>query len=134
MAYKFSNKSISKIDTCHPLIREWVYKAMEYQRFDITIIEGHRSDERQDELKRQNLSRLSGGQSKHNHFPSLAIDLLPSPTTKWEDIETFKRFGEFMIGVAAGLNMLVRWGGDWDMDGKTNDQKFNDYVHFELII
>lgn len=134
MAYKFSNRSIDKINTCHESLRELVYKAMEYQRFDIVVIEGHRSNERQDELKRQKLSEKSAGESKHNHFPSLAIDLMPSPATKWDDIETFKRFGEFMIGVAAGLDILIRWGGDWDMDGKTNDQKFNDYVHFELII
>ncbi len=134
MTYKFSNKSINKIDTCHESLREIIYKAMEYQRFDIVVIEGHRSNERQDELKRQNLSKKSGGESKHNHMPSLAIDLMPSPNTKWEDIETFKRFGEFIIGVAAGLDILIRWGGDWDMDGKTNDQKFNDYLHFELII
>jgi len=134
MAYKFSNRSIDKINTCHESLRELVYKAMEYQRFDIVVIEGHRSNERQDELKRQKLSEKSAGESKHNHFPSLAIDLMPSPATKWEDIETFKRFGEFIIGVAAGLDILIRWGGDWDMDGKTNDQKFNDYVHFELII
>ena len=134
MAYKFSNRSINKINTCHESLRELVYKAMDYQRFDIVVIEWHRSNERQDELKRQKLSEKSAGESKHNHFPSLAIDLMPSPTTKWDDIETFKRFGEFMIGVAAGLDILIRWGGDWDMDGKTNDQKFNDYVHFELII
>ena len=134
MAYKFSNRSINKINTCHESLRELVYKAMDYQRFDIVVIEGHRSNERQDELKRQKLSEKSAGESKHNHLPSLAIDLMPSPTTKWEDIETFKRFGEFIIGVAAGLDILIRWGGDWDMDGKTNDQKFNDYVHFELII
>ena len=134
MAYKFSNRSIDKINTCHESLRELVYKAMDYQRFDIVVIEGHRSDERQGELKRKNLSKKSAGESKHNYFPSLAIDLMPSPTTKWDDIETFKRFGEFMIGVAAGLDILIRWGGDWDMDGKTNDQKFNDYVHFELII
>ena len=134
MAYKFSNRSIDKINTCHESLRELVYKAMDYQRFDIVVIEGHRSDERQGELKRKNLSKKSAGESKHNYFPSLAIDLMPSPTTKWDDIETFKRFGEFIIGVAAGLDILIRWGGDWDMDGKTNDQKFNDYVHFELII
>ena len=134
MAYKFSNRSIDKINTCHESLRELVYKAMDYQRFDIVVIEGHRSDERQGELKRKNLSKKSAGESKHNYFPSLAIDLMPSPTTKWDDIETFKRFGEFIIGVAAGLDILIRWGGDWDMDGKTNDQKFNDYVYFELII
>ncbi|WP_232367585.1 M15 family metallopeptidase domain-containing protein [Alteromonas pelagimontana] len=30
------------------------------------------------------------------------------------------------------ITHLVRWGGDWDMDGQTLDQKFNDLPHFEL--
>ncbi len=40
MTYKFSNKSINKIDSCHESLREIIYKAMEYQRFDIAVIEG----------------------------------------------------------------------------------------------
>jgi len=28
--------------------------------------------------------------------------------------------------------MKIRWGGDWDMDTQTKDNKFDDLVHFEL--
>jgi hypothetical protein len=27
----------------------------------------------------------------------------------------------------------VRWGGDWDGDFETKDNKFDDLVHFEIL-
>jgi len=30
------------------------------------------------------------------------------------------------------LGVPIRWGGDWDRDDRTSDNKFNDYVHFEV--
>jgi len=30
------------------------------------------------------------------------------------------------------MGMKIRWGGDWDMDTQTKDNKFDDLVHFEL--
>ena len=29
-------------------------------------------------------------------------------------------------------SLKIRWGGDWDMDTQTKDNKFDDLVHFEL--
>jgi len=30
------------------------------------------------------------------------------------------------------MGLKIRWGGDWDMDTQTKDNKFDDLVHFEL--
>ena len=30
------------------------------------------------------------------------------------------------------LNVNVRWGGDWDSDGETKDNRFDDLVHVEI--
>ena len=38
----------------------------------------------------------------------------------------------FVIGLAAGIDVNLRWGGDWDRDFDLKDQRFNDYPHFEL--
>jgi peptidoglycan L-alanyl-D-glutamate endopeptidase CwlK len=36
------------------------------------------------------------------------------------------------LGVASQMGLKIRWGGDWDMDTQTKDNKFDDLVHFEL--
>jgi peptidoglycan L-alanyl-D-glutamate endopeptidase CwlK len=30
------------------------------------------------------------------------------------------------------MGIAVRWGGDWDHDGKSKDEQFLDLGHFEL--
>ena len=36
-----------------------------------------------------------------------------------------------LLRVAAGLDIEIRWGGDWDGDNEFTDQSFDDLVHFE---
>ena len=69
--------------------------------------------------------------SHHNSDPSRAVDVAPYPID-WNDTERFGRFAGFVLGMAAAMGIPLRWGGDWDRDNDTHDQKFNDLVHFEL--
>ena len=45
-----------------------------------------------------------------------------------------RHFAGFVFGVASQLGMVdrTRWGGDWDMDWEVNDNKFDDFPHFEV--
>lgn len=67
----------------------------------------------------------------------MAVDVAPyDPEVKgvdWQDWDSFYLFAGFVKGIAASKGIQVRWGGDWDSDWQTDDQKFNDLVHFELI-
>ncbi len=38
----------------------------------------------------------------------------------------------YVMGTAQSLGYPLRWGGDWDADTETNDNRFDDLVHFEL--
>ena len=44
---------------------------------DFTVLEGYRNPTRQESLFAQGLSKARGGDSKHNVFPSQAIDVAP---------------------------------------------------------
>lgn len=99
--------------------------------FDCTIIEGHRSPERQEELFRQGKSQLRAGQSKHNANPSLAVDVAPYPID-WTDEKRFFLFAGYVMGIADTLAIPIRWGGDWDGDWNWKNQGFDDLPHFEL--
>jgi len=57
----------------------------------------------------------------------------------WGDRERQTLFAGFVLGIARGLGIKIRWGGDWDQDwdregDPTADphQTFNDWPHWEL--
>ena len=50
-----------------------------------------------------------------------------------ENIERWFMYIGFVRGVASHMGIKLRSGADWNSDGYTSDQKFNDLPHFELI-
>ena len=70
--------------------------------------------------------------SKHNSFPSLAVDVAPYPIN-WSDKERFYFFAGYVKATADQMKIKIRWGGDWDGDTKVRDQTFMDLPHYELI-
>lgn len=127
----FGEKSLAKLDTCDRRLQEICSLVIE--NYDFTILEGHRSNERQDELYRQGKSKLQAGESKHNASPSLAVDIAPYPID-WGDTNRFYLLAGFMFQAAAELNIQLRWGGDWDGDWEHEDQTFHDLPHFEVML
>ena len=95
---------------------------------DVTIIEGLRSQERQDELVKKGASKTKYSK----HIKGKAVDVAPYPID-WEDRERFHYMGGMLRGIAHELNIKVRWGGDWDSDGEIADNSFDDLVHVEVI-
>ena len=101
--------------------------------FDITIIEGQRSQERQNELVAQGKSKTKFGK----HVLGKAVDMAPYPID-WQARDDFHLLGGFVLGIASQMGVNVRWGGDWSSSslykGKrtTKDNSFDDLVHFEL--
>jgi len=94
---------------------------------DVTIIEGVRSQKRQDKLVAEGASKTKYSK----HITGKAVDLAPYPID-WEDRERFHYMGGMLRGIAHELDIKVRWGGDWDSDGEIKDNSFDDLVHIEL--
>ena len=128
--YRFSPKSFSNLVTCDPRLQLVFKEVIKYR--DCTILAGYRDQVTQNELFRQGRSQVEWPDGKHNQSPSEAIDVAPYPID-WNDIDRFHYFGGFVMGVAESCGVGLRWGGDWDMDGQVNDNRFDDLVHFELI-
>jgi peptidoglycan LD-endopeptidase CwlK len=126
---KFSQKSRSQLDTCCDELRLVMCNAI--RELDFTIIEGYRSNHRQQELFEQGKSKVSAGYSKHNVSPSKAVDIAPYPID-WEDIPRFIYFAGRIIQIASNLNIKIRWGGDWNMDTLLKEH-FKDWGHFEVL-
>tara|TARA_R100000081_G_C4733069_1_gene124487 strand:+ start:172 stop:552 length:381 start_codon:yes stop_codon:yes gene_type:complete len=94
---------------------------------DVTIIEGLRSEQRQEKLLEQGSTKTKFSK----HIEGKAVDLAPYPID-WEDRDRFHYMGGMIRGIAKQLNVPVRWGGDWDGDGETKDNQFDDLVHVEI--
>jgi len=95
---------------------------------DVTIIEGLRSEERQEKLLKEGKTKTRFSK----HIEGKAVDLAPYPID-WEDRERFHYMGGMLRGIAHEMGVKIRWGGDWDSDGEIKDNSFDDLVHVELI-
>jgi len=116
----FSTSSETKLTSCHPdLVR--LFREVIKER-DCTVLEGHRSMERQKQLFRDGKSKTLA--SKHLTQPSIAVDVMPYPI-KWEDREGQLDFATFVYMKAIELGVKVKWGG--------NFRNFYDSPHWELI-
>ena len=134
---EFSNKSLNKLETCDARLITLMEAVVRFQ--DCTILYGTRSEEQQNELYNKGNSKVQYPNSKHNSYPSLAVDVAPYPIPKdWGETEKkewvkFYQFAAIVIYEARRLGLNLRWGGNWDGDNDYTDQTFDDLVHFELI-
>jgi len=126
----FAQPSSDRLETCRVDLQSVCVRVI--RTYDFSVLEGFRSDERQEELFRQGKSKLHAGESKHNNDPSLAVDIVPFPID-WNDTARFYLLAGFMFQAAADLNVNLRWGGDWDRDWIHTDQTFFDLPHFEIV-
>lgn len=119
----------ARLAMCHADLQSLVAYVAEH--LPIRILCGHRNQAEQAVAFALGKSKVQWPSSKHNHIPSLAVDLLPAPID-WDDRERMSLFAGFVLGVAAQMDIPVRWGGDWDRDSEVKDNTFDDLCHFEL--
>lgn len=128
--YYYGEKSMSHFATLAPALQSLCLEIVKHR--DCTILCGHRSRPDQEAAVAAGTSRLHFPDSLHNRLPSFAVDLVPYPRPDWEDIQAFRDFGFFVLGVAAAMNIPLRWGADWNKNYLVEKGE-NDFVHFELL-
>jgi hypothetical protein len=135
---KFGTSSKARLIECDVRIQEILNEVIEY--YDCAILTGHRDKQTQEAMyfSEPQRSKVRWPNSKHNSFPSMAVDVAPWPIPqkwgeKWKDRVKFYELKAIIFYVAAQKGYKVRYGGDWDMDYDYHDNKFDDLVHFEII-
>ena len=127
---KFGNKSKQRLSTCHDDLQKVFNEVIKY--VDCSVLEGHRDERRQEKLYAEGKTKVHYPMGRHNTKPSRAVDVVPYPVD-WNDRERFHLFSGFVLGLARGMGITLRWGGDWNMNFEVDDNRFDDFPHFELV-
>ena len=126
---KFGKRSRENLATCDKRLQKIFNEVIKH--IDCSVLEGHRNGERQDKLFDEGKTKVKFPNGRHNHSPSLAVDITPYPVN-FEDRERQTLFAGFVLGIATKMGINLRLGGDWNKDFKVADNKFDDFPHFEV--
>ena len=126
---RFGKTSKKRLATCDERLRKVFNEVIKY--VDCSILEGYRDERRQNKLFQEGKTKVQYPMGRHNSSPSRAVDVTPYPVD-WDDRERQTLFAGFVLGIARSMDIRLRWGGDWDMDFKVMDNRFDDFPHFEL--
>jgi len=130
----FSTLSQQRLATCDPRLQEILNEAIKH--VDFTVMCGHRGQEEQDEAVRLGRSTKRWPNSTHNSTPSRAVDVapwLPDVKIDWNDTAAFARLFGYIQRIADEKGIKIRWGGDWNGNFRTKDERFVDMPHIEIV-
>ena len=138
--HRLSKQSLSRLDGLHPDLTAVVKRAIEITDQDFSVLEGVRSKARQEQLYAQGRTKpgpIVTWTRNSRHFPDKdgygrAVDLVPYPVD-WDTPSKFDSIASAMFRAAEELNVRLRWGADWDMDGNPRERGESDSPHFELV-
>jgi len=135
----FGGQSRIQLDTCCDEIIETLEVVV--VEYDIKVLEGVRSWDRQAQLLEEGRTKVGPGGSDHNppklpdgtedpDWKSNAVDVVPYPID-WNDARRFIYMAGMIIGVGRTLGYDLAWGGNWNEDQIIlDDQNFDDLPHF----
>ena len=124
--FKFSQKSLEKLNGVHPDLVRVIKRALELSPVDFSITQGVRTQAEQNALYEQGRTKpgpIVTWTKKSKHIEGLAVDVVPHPVD-WDDLNKFKQIANAVKLAACELGVNIIWGGDWI--------KNKDYPHFEL--
>ena len=135
-----TGKSLERLRTVHPSLQVIISKANNIM--ELSVLCGVREEAEQNKAFAEGKSKLKWPDSKHNLKPgqqySNAVDIIPyfigpKDNYDWDDALAFAFLAGICKAIAVEECIKIRWGGDWDSDGRTKDERFLDLPHIELI-
>lgn len=146
MGYKFSTRSKETLRGVHPDLIGVCYRALQLTEKDFTLVQGVRTAEEQNELYKQGRSKpgsivthKDGYKNKSNHQVKAdgwgwSVDFAVwNGKIDFNDIDGYKKVASAFLKASKEMGIPVRWGADWNMNGKTSDESFLDWGHVELV-
>lgn len=150
--YSLSQKSLDRLKGVDERLVKVVKRAIELSPIDFMVLEGVRTKEQcminygkgrtaaQVQAKGVPAKYAQPSAAKvtwlnnpfaSKHVSGKAVDLVPYPVD-WQDLKKFDAIAKAMLQSAKELGTPVRWGADWDGDGKPRERGESDSPHFEI--
>lgn len=127
--FRLSTRSLNNLNGVHPDLRAVVELAITLTEVDFAVVEGVRTLEKQREYVAKGLSKTL----KSRHIDGCAVDLGAFLGKEYlRHAAPYHKIKDAVFDAAGRLKIPIRWGGDWDCDGDSGDEKFFDGPHFEL--
>lgn len=145
-----SRRSKERLDTCRPALQE-VFNEL-IKTYDFAVLCGFRDKEEQEQAYKIGTTKCHFPNSRHNTYPSEAIDVAPYweelPHIRWGSkleyknndnlqktyatydeyskacVDEFDKLSEKVMDTACKLNIDLEWGGDWP--------SLRDMPHYQL--
>lgn len=130
MAFKLSERSLSRLDGVEDSMRAVTELAIEYTKVDFGVTCGLRSIEEQKELVEAGASQTMNSK----HIPGLAVDVVAyiGPRISWET-NLYDDIADAFKAAAIELGVGIRWGAAWHIPdirewNGTMEEAMNAYV------
>ena len=99
---EFGKTSKKRLATCHEDLQRLFNEVI--KRVDCTVLCGHRGELEQNQAFKDGKSKVKYPDSKHNTFPSLAVDVGPWPLY-WYDLKSFDNLAKIVYEVAKEMGI-----------------------------
>ena len=118
----FGTKSTQRLHEADPELQAVLNETIKH--IDFSIIDAYRDQGRQNQYYNEGVSTVRWPNSKHNTYPSRAVDIVPYPGAFDASDETFYLLASYVFASANSLGVLLEWGGHW--------KNFKDLAHYQL--
>jgi peptidoglycan L-alanyl-D-glutamate endopeptidase CwlK len=135
MSFTLSERSLTRAVGVNPKLIDLILLAIRRTPIDfgVAYMGGKRTAEEQNQLFKEGYSQCDGYEKLSKHQSGNAIDLnVFVNSVSVENKEMLCVIAGVMFSCASELNINLRWGLDWNMNGDIRDNKFNDMYHFEI--
>lgn len=137
MAYALGARSLARLEGVDPRLVRVVKRAIGLSKVDFTVIEGRRTLARQRELYAQGRTKpgpVVTWTLKSKHIDGSAVDVAPwiNGAIDWNNLKNFDLIAEAMFEAARIEGVRIRWGADWNRNGRPRERGETDSPHFEI--
>ena len=152
MTYNLSQRSLNRLVGVDERLQLVVKRAIELSKQDFMVLEGVRTREQcminygkgrtiaqciakgvPAKYTNPNAAKVTwlNNPFASKHTVGKAVDLVPYPVD-WNDLKKFDTIAQAMLQASKELGIPIRWGADWDADGKPRERGESDSPHFEI--
>jgi hypothetical protein len=134
--HQWGTESLERIGTLDERWKKVLDDALRSSPFDLRVLWGFRGEDAQNQAFTDGHSTKRWPNSRHNTFPSVAVDVVPlvDGQIPWQDVRPWIMMAGIILGIARTARIPMRWGGNWDRDEVIIvDQGFDDLGHFEIL-